>query len=139
MHHRTFDTLAEVMEAAARAASDDDSRTQLPCDTGEMLQRLLDGAAGRKHRSGVVVERPGESVYMPVIGWDGHSTMPARRTMERLLREFEDSGCQRMVLVTDAPRSFCEIPKGPEGDAPLIIPAEGLQPLLDGLETLETR
>lgn len=137
---RTYESLIEVIEYAARAEGSDDCRIEAAGKAGDILGILCATTiSAKKYRSGVVLDHSGDSVYLAVIAWDGRSVMPSPRTIERLHREFEDSGCAKMAVVTDAPRSFCEIPRGFEKDAPIVIPAEGTRPLLEGLNALEGR
>ncbi len=131
-------TLLQVFEAASGvAAGEAGDAAGLSIDASSLEEALARaGIATRRYRSGLLVSHGNQSAYLVVLRWDGHSKAPPPRTAERLLGEFETSGCDTMAIVTDAPHSYCRADGPLQARTPLVIPAEGIAALLRGLERL---
>ncbi len=134
---RIHRSLREIVECAA-AADTDSIPTELSGDTASLVESHCSKAvSAKRYRSGLLLEHGDESIYLAIVLWDGRSKTPADRTVDRLVREFADSGCPTMAVLTDAPRSHCRTDWKIDGDPPYVIPAEGIELLIEGLERLD--
>ncbi len=131
-------TLLQVFEEASCVAAGEAAPAADLAVVASSLEEALSraGIPARPYRSGLLVSHGDQSAYLVLVRWDRHSKTPPPRTAERLLAEFETSGCDSMAIVTDAPHSFCRSDSPFEGLTPLVIPAEGIAVLLRGLERL---
>ncbi|MER3395428.1 MAG: hypothetical protein C4318_05930 [Acidimicrobiia bacterium] len=130
-------SLLELVEAAAHAVTDAAPSEQRVQSLEDIVRAIPPTQfRTRRYRSGVVIEHRGQSVFLTVLEWDGHSRVPANRTFERLIQEMGEAGCATMAIVTDAPRAHCKTYQSWKNSQTFVIPAEGVGVLVKGLEAL---